>query len=219
MKERDITALNVLLDRASLDVKTAVVYAPSANSLEFQSVIERLPRADTFTLSRTSWDLSRPYPVKGGSRIGLLVAMNVFSSSSDPKLWLQNIGRKCDKLLIQDGIRAWRKQASETDPDTGDVMRYSWSSHGEKARAAVSFDMSFLDSFVDDVVFYDDDPAYIYETHKEIVVHDCRKFAAIIRIGEWIEELDSLAKGGTKIADPNDDFFPVIGRSPKGRKK
>ena len=92
-------------------------------------------------------------------------------------------------------------------------MRFSFPSRNELARVETAFDMTPLEPFIEDIVFYDDDPAIVREIHKNDVTYDCRKFVAIVDANgfysrEWVDKAVEL-----------DDGFPGVTGGLKQRRK
>lgn len=81
-----------------------------------------------------------------GPSADLVVASNTFLCSSDPAGWLRRVFRSSPLLLMQDLAVCRRGRGGlHTDPPTGDVMRYSITSHGiigESDPGAGPYDLS-----------------------------------------------------------------------------
>jgi hypothetical protein len=78
---------------------------------------------------RRSWDLDRDDPA--GPAADLVVVCNTMLCSRDPASWLRRLFRASPLVLIQDLAVCHRgRDGLHVDPPTGDVMRYSVSSHG-----------------------------------------------------------------------------------------
>ena len=79
-------------------------------------------------LGQAQWDLMEPCPQD--TRWDMVVACNTFMCAVDPGRWLRNIAAVCDFIAIQDLSTSKRNGETHCDPKTGDVARYSISSHG-----------------------------------------------------------------------------------------
>lgn len=174
MREKDLETVARLLDDPSLQgVKRIAVLSPASDINEIQSAKSRFPDAELEVLTIGSWDISRG-PCPGARVFDLTIACGIFMCAADPASWIENVLSCSRFFILQDLVRGQRgHDGSETDPDTGDVMRFSWTSRGERARLIEAYDMSVHDSIAASVEFYSDQPSPSGQ--------DCRKFAAILK--------------------------------------
>ncbi len=88
------------------------------------------PDASVVGLDRGAWDLDGPRPA-GVPDAGLGVICNTFMCSRDPALWLRHLSAAVPLLVVQDLAVCRRGPGgSHCATDSGDVARYSVSSHG-----------------------------------------------------------------------------------------
>lgn len=121
--------------------------------------VRRVPQAE--------WNLDDP--PHEGLRGDLVLVCNTMLCSTDPALWLANIAIAAPLVLIQDLAVARREPGRHCAVASGDVARYSISTHGVKGETDPDlkvFDLGTYD--VLDVERYEDRGAL--------------KFAAIIRL-------------------------------------
>lgn len=110
------------------DLRPFNIIAPSGESME-QELIEELWGATMRAVPRSEWDLDFPAPAYL-RRFDMVLLCNTFLCSEDPAAWLARLAVVSDTVLIQDLACAPRGQGRITDRASGDVSRYSVSSHG-----------------------------------------------------------------------------------------
>lgn len=172
MKQADLDACHRLLRRCRslISVKTALVLSPEGDSEH--GVIAAALGSTVAVGSSTivTWNLSNPEP--SGGHWDLIKCCNCFMASPDPAAWIKHVASVSRWFLLQDLVRAWRG-ITETDPDTGDITRYCFTSRGELSRPGVAtFDLSMFDDAIVDIEFFYDEPG-------EGDPRDCRKFAVV----------------------------------------
>lgn len=174
MREKDLEIVALLLDDPSLQgAKRIAILSPASNINEIEHVKTKFPDADLEIFTIDSWDLNKG-PCPGGRVFDLTIACGIFMCAKNPAPWFENVMSCSRFFLIQDLVRGQRgHDGSETDPDTGDLMRFSWTSRGEKARIDGAYDMTLHNAETVAVEFYSDRPSHSG--------HDCRKFAAILK--------------------------------------
>lgn len=154
MRDEDSVAISRLVHRSPIDPMTVLLL--SGSDEEERIMRERWPSVGIVTLSEADWDL-RFISNRSFERPTIAVACNTFMCAADPQLWLHNMADCCDWLLIQDLADCKRESGRHLSPDTGDVMRYSVSSHGVIGRTDEGhtvFDISAAGYHVMDCVPY-----------------------------------------------------------------
>ncbi len=126
MNADDVTEISHVIGKLDIEPRSICLLTP--NSLEEEAVRARWPRASYVTCERGGWDLDSDRDP--GFSVDLVVACNTFLCSSDPAAWLRRIFAVSPLLLLQDLSVARRGIGRHIDPASGDVMRYSISSHG-----------------------------------------------------------------------------------------
>lgn len=135
--------------------------------------IERVwPGVRTIEADRGRWDLDGAMP-DDGLRADVGVICNTFMCSRDPAAWLEHLSAAVPILVMQDLASSRRaSDGSHCAVETGDVARYSASSHGvvgESDPGRNVFDVSTCGRSVIDARGYLDDGAM--------------KVVAVLRIG------------------------------------
>lgn len=127
MRAEDIDAVARVLERVRPDVKRAIM---TSGSSEEEGLLRRMwPHVAISNLSESDWDLDGPHPM-ALMGIDLVVACNTFMCSRDPGRWLDNLAQTSRLVMIQDLAVAQRRQDRHLSLETGDVMRYSLTTHG-----------------------------------------------------------------------------------------
>lgn len=194
MKDSDALAVTRVLEEwmkkcpeAAAAIKTVKIKSPHGNS-ETDAVRVAFGDRITFKFSDiTTWNLNDGPMKMFIGEIDMVVSCNIFMASPDPLKWLIHCGKTAPYLVLQDMVRAWRAGNDECGVDTGDITRYTFTSHGELARPEANsiYDMSQHDEFIDHIEFYSDD-GYAGK--------DCRKFVAVIRVGDLVKSLEKPKK-------------------------
>lgn len=138
MKAADLKAVERALVRmrsSGVDARTVTVFSPYADLAGDGTMTERTavesvwPRASIQELDRCQWDLDLPAPSEvRQADIGIIC--NTFMCSSNPTLWFRHLSERVTLLVVQDQAVAMRENGRHCSVETGDVMRYSVSSHG-----------------------------------------------------------------------------------------
>ena len=101
-------------------------------------------------LSMRSWDLNTLPP----RSYDLVVAMNVFHYSTNPKLWFSNVLSSCKWFWMQDLINRYRDGLGQLGDD-GDILRFKCPPLGMLSFFTNAFDISYLVDRIKKVVVYD----------------------------------------------------------------
>lgn len=130
MTSDDLHALTEILTRHP-ELSDFEFIGPSAGEWEV-ALIKNIYDKNLYPVPQSDWNLlEEPH-----ARIKPAVFMlcNTFMYSTDPELWLKNLGKVARYLIIQDLCTATRLTGRITAPfhlgGDGDVQRYSVSSHG-----------------------------------------------------------------------------------------
>lgn len=96
---------------------------------EHENVSVVWPDARIHGLEKGQWDLDGPMP-PGTPTGDVGIICNTFMCSSDPALWLRHLADAVPVLVMQDLASCKREDGRSCSIKTGDVARYSISSHG-----------------------------------------------------------------------------------------
>jgi hypothetical protein len=137
--QEDMAALRAAEETIKSIVGTdvEVVCAHSADAEQVGYLREKWPDAWVMQHSVNSWNLY--FPLDGDENYDLIHIGNTFMCSQDPQVWFDNVLSRCRWLVVQDLVLGWRERDSETSPQTGDYMRYSYKEH--RARIENAFDL------------------------------------------------------------------------------
>ena len=118
-------------------VNTIALLSPNREQTDF--IKQLFPKAKIVELSVNNWDLDDP----GTGKYDLIYAASVMMAAPNAKAWMDNVLSCCKRFWIQDHIRRWRGGATECDPPTGDLTRFTYKEH--KARVENPFDLETVD--------------------------------------------------------------------------
>lgn len=126
---------------------SVLVFSPAwdanADGCSEKSALEAVwPGATISECDKGRWNLDNQRPLDIPTcEVGLIC--NTFMCSHDPGLWLRHISSAVDVLIVQDLAACSRGTVRKCSVETGDVARYSVSSHG--IIGETDFDLSVFD--------------------------------------------------------------------------
>ncbi len=159
MRDEDLRAVERVVLKLGLPSQGRVlIFSMAAFGDNEKGLVDRiLPGWISGFSDRGGWDLSKKSPLDG-PRFDLGIACNVFMCARDPMLWLRNISQSIDILIVQDMVDCVRGGGGQIDEGTGDLMRYSFSTDGQRCPWDGAFDMSTLGSRIVEREFYRTEP-------------------------------------------------------------
>lgn len=125
MRHEDLVAVRSVM-RLLLRPERVVIL--SGSSEECELVRSCWPDTSVTVVNESAWNLDGPIPYQCPG-FDLAIACNTFMCARDPGIWLDNIAQVCRYVLIQDQAAVQRRHDRHLSPETGDVARYSVSSH------------------------------------------------------------------------------------------
>lgn len=158
MHERDWTAVETVMKRMTQPLSEVLVLSPDTGQREPDGVKRIWPACHVRTCDISQWDLREEPGVYVPRTCGLAIACNTFMCSRDPALWLRNITQVVPQIIIQDLSVCKRTPSRHCGVDTGDVARYSVSSHGVIGQTDPDlevFDLSTAGYSILDIEVYD----------------------------------------------------------------
>lgn len=133
MRRSDVSAVRRALGRLPTP-RSVLVFSPAWDA-EADGTSERAalddawPSAVVHECERGRWDLDGPMPADV-PRCDVGIICNTFMCSRDPALWLRHISAAVPLLVVQDLAVSRRTPDRYLSVETGDVARYSVSTHG-----------------------------------------------------------------------------------------
>jgi hypothetical protein len=172
MKQDDTDNVCDLLKRTNIIPPSRVV-AFSGTEVDVDIIKLIWPTAITICANQISWDLMNANPNQYNGQLAM--ACNTFMSSTNPQRWLNNLSISgFSYLMIQDLSSSRRNSALYMAPETGDVQRYSISSHGIIGATDPGyevFDLSKCGYDIIDVISYNTKFAALIDLKNQTVKH------------------------------------------------